>query len=329
MGQVGRHQHRQLQRDHHTAGREEPRWQLDHRALLRIHRDLRRRDVHAELCRRHCRQDESQTHAPRAPERPARSPARIGMGLHERGRDGDQARGRRQLRRQLHRQRHLRVQLYGQGPDCQRPRLRRGARLECVAALRREGRLRHRQSAGRRRAAHLYRDLVAAGPLPQRLHPPRLQPSRERQEGVRRNDAVDQRRQRAESELPLLAAQPHRAQSPGPSVRREPLPVRQRRDDRSVHRQDRQPLRALRTDRDLPARGRNLFGQRVLGQDGVAAAHHTGRPARPGRLAVCAQLFRLEPPARHRRHSGPRQLPATDEPAEFGADPARHVPRAR
>ena len=47
--------------------------------------------------------------------------------------------------------------------------------------------------------------VVAAGTLAQRLPPPRLQRVRERQEGVRRPDAVDRRGQRHQHELPLLA----------------------------------------------------------------------------------------------------------------------------
>ena len=62
-------------------------------------------------------------------------------------------------------------------------------------------------------------------------------------------------------------------------------------------------------DQHLPAGGRDLFGQRVLGEGGIAAAHRlptgTGRPAR---LAVRAQLPHLEPPARHRQRRPARAI---------------------
>ena len=61
------------------------------------------------------------------------------------------------------------------------------------------------------------------------------------------------------------------------------LPVRQRDDDRPVYGQDGQPLCALRSHRHLPAGGRDLLGQRVLGEDGVAAAHRLRTARRTSR----------------------------------------------
>lgn len=48
--------------------------------------------------------------------------------------------------------------------------------------------------------------------------------------GFRRPHAVDRSGKRHRDELPLLAIRPHRAQSPGPSIRRKSLPVCQRED---------------------------------------------------------------------------------------------------
>ena len=93
---------------------------------------------------------------------------------------------------------------------------------------------------------------------------------------------------------------PHRAQPPGPPLRRRRVPVRQRDDHRPDHRQARQPARRVRGDRHLPARGGDLLGERVLGEGGFAAAHDPDGTPRPARLAVRAQLPHLEPPARHR-----------------------------
>ena len=75
----------------------------------------------------------------------------------------------------------------------------------------------------------------------------------------------------------------------------------------------------------LSAGGRDLFGQRVLGQVGLAAAHHTRRHGRPARLALCAQLPDVEHAPRHRQRRQPRPLPAVRQPAQFGAGAARAV----
>ena len=157
-----------------------------------------------------------------------------------------------------------------------------------------------RQSAGRRHHADLHRNLVAAGTPAERLPQPRLQSGRERQEGVRRHDAVDCGRRRHQHELPVLAAGPHRAQPPGPPVRRRRVPVRQRVDDGSVHRQDRQPLRQVHGHQHVSACGGDLLGQRVLGEGRLAAAHRSGGEEGSAGLAVRAQLLHLQPPARDR-----------------------------
>ena len=47
------------------------------------------------------------------------------------------------------------------------------------------------------------------------------------------------------------------------------VPVRQRHDDRSDHRQDGQSVRAVHRDQHVSAGGRDLFGQRVLGEGGA------------------------------------------------------------
>ncbi len=59
-----------------------------------------------------------------------------------------------------------------------------------------------------------------------------------------------------------------------------------------------------------PLAGRDLLGQRVLGEGCVAAAHDARRQARSARLAVCAQLLHLEPPARRGQRDLEGRLPA-------------------
>jgi hypothetical protein len=86
-------------------------------------------------------------------------------------------------------------------------------------------------SAGTRHHPNLHGSRVTTGASPQRLSEPGLQSSRERQEGVRRHDAVDRGQRRHQHELQVLAAGPHGAQSPGSPVCRRRVPVRQRVDD--------------------------------------------------------------------------------------------------
>ena len=90
---------------------------------------------------------------------------------------------------------------------------------------------------------------------------------------------MDRRRRRHQHELPVLAAGAHRAQPPGPPVCRGRVPVRQRVDAGCAHRQDRQPLRRLHGHQDVSACGRDLHGQRVLGEGRFAAC----TPIRPER----------------------------------------------
>jgi hypothetical protein len=97
-------------------------------------------------------------------------------------------------RRQLRQQRHLRVQLHGQEPTVNGLGFAavrdwnswlRSATVDDFGTA---------NPACRRHPAHLHRDLLAARTLPERLPPPRLQPGRGRQEGVRRIDASGSRR---------------------------------------------------------------------------------------------------------------------------------------
>jgi hypothetical protein len=84
----------------------------------------------------------------------------------------------------------------------------------------------------------LYRNILATWTFIQRLPKARLQRRRSRQnrqKGVRRPHAVDRGGQRHWDELSVLAVRPHRAQPPESPICREPLSVRQREDDRSVH----------------------------------------------------------------------------------------------
>ena len=108
----------------------------------------------------------------------------------------------------------------------------------------------------------------------------------------------------------------------------EPVPVRQRVDDRSVHRQDRQPLCEVPVDQHLPVRRRDLFGERVLGEVGVALAHDAGRLDRSAGFAVFAQLLHDQHAAWHRQRNEPRKLPAVPESVELEPGAARAVPCA-
>ena len=125
---------------------------------VRVHREPGR-VVHAQLSGRHAGPvaRAKLTHRVKLNDTPQRG---SGRGLEvQRRRHARSACCRRAL---VRRQRHLRVHLHRQGSDGERPRLRRRARLERVPAVRDEGRRRHGESAGRRRHAHLHRDLVAA-----------------------------------------------------------------------------------------------------------------------------------------------------------------------
>ena len=79
-------------------------------------------------------------------------------------------------------------------------------------------------------------------------------------------------------------------------------------------------------DQYLPARRRDLLGQRVLGEDGVAPAHDSGRLDRSSGFAVLAQLLHDEHAARHRQRNEPRKLPAVPESVELVPGAARAVP---
>jgi hypothetical protein len=120
---------------------------------------------------------------------------------------------------------------------------------------------------------------------------------------------------------------PHRAQSAGSPVHGEPVSLRQRPDDRPVHGQDGQPLCEMRGDRDVPARRRDLFSERVLGQERVTPAHDAGRRQGSARFPVHAQLLHDQHAARHGQRHVAWQLPIEPESAELVAGPARVVPR--
>ena len=88
-------------------------------------------------------------------------------------------------------------------------------------------------------------------------------------------------------------------------------------------------------DQDLSAGHGNLLGERILGEDCVAAAYDPGRHQGPPGFEAHPQLLHVEHAARHRRHPRrdrrhpPEQgaLPAVRQSAEFGAGAARAVHR--
>ena len=146
--------------------------------------------------------------------------------------------------------------LYGEGSDRQRRRLRRGARLQRLPAVRDKATMPARPNPLAGDVTRIYTEVrVAARPHAERLPQSRLQSGRERQDRLRRHAAVDRGRRRHQHELPLLAAGTHPAQPAGSALRRGPVPVRQPDDHRSDHGQDGGPLRCVHASR-TPARWR-------------------------------------------------------------------------
>ena len=84
------------------------------------------------------------------------------------------------------------------------------------------------------------------------------------------------------------------------------------------------------TTNDVPARRRDLLGQRVLGQDGVAAAHDAGRRDRSSGIAVTAATTSCRACSTAPAAAASQgKLPAVPESAELEPGAARAVPRAR
>jgi hypothetical protein len=102
---------------------------------------------------------------------------------------------------------------------------------------------------------------------------PGLQPGGDRAESVRRPHAMDRGRRRHQHEPALLQPGAHRAQPPGPPLRGRRVPVRERAHHRPHHGQDGGPLRQVHAEQHLPVRGRDLVGQRVLGEGGLAVPY--------------------------------------------------------
>ncbi len=129
----------------------------DYRPVLRIHCGGECGCVgHVELRGGDAGQDPGNADASRSSQRRAANHSCIRLEL-QRGRNGYQPR-----RREFRSERHLRVRVHRQGPQSERPGLRRRARLERMAALRDAGRLPQSQPARRRHQEDLYGDLVAA-----------------------------------------------------------------------------------------------------------------------------------------------------------------------
>ena len=240
----------------------------------------------------------------------------------QRRRHGDQPR-----RRQLRQQRHLRVQLHGQGSHGQRHRLRGDARLHGVAALRGEGRLRHRQSAGRRHHPHLHRSHVAAGAHAERLPHARLQRGREGNRKV--FDAIFNWVGAANG-----INMNYRFSHPGTTQRNRQdqlypeafFPFANESIDRSHQRHHGRALRQVQRDQHLPVGDGGLLVERILGQDRLAVPHQHARHGRPAGTSARAAVSHLEPSAlatRQRELEG--QLPAIRQSARVRAGAARAV----
>ncbi len=244
-------------------------WLVVHRPGLRIQHV---RFIQFELSGGHAGQESGDVDSPRSLGRPASDSPHGELAVQRDRNGGQSARGRN-----IRRQRHLRVLVRRQGSDDCRSRLRGRTRLELVDQVCGHRRPGHCQSARELHHADLHRDFVAAGTDAERLPASRVQRGRKRQEGPRRHHELDISGQRHRHELPVLAIRPHRAQPSGSPVSGERVPVRQRVDDRSVHRHHGQPVCEVPDDQHVPARRGDLLGQRVLGEDGLAAAHVAGR----------------------------------------------------
>ena len=187
--------------DRQLPRRDESRRLDHHRPVVRVHRD-RRRLVRRCLPGGDARQVQGDADPPRAPRRRAAGPipgSRAGTTTRTARRSAWPAAD------------FVNNDIYefaytAKDPTVNGLGLRRGARLERLAALRDGATTTAIANPLAGDIQRIYTEIVvAAGAPAQRLPPPRFQRGRERQEGVRRPHAVDRGRQRPQHELPLLA----------------------------------------------------------------------------------------------------------------------------